>query len=185
ELVQTLTVTLHVGPGEDLKERVALDLGLGFPLWLEPVGGRTAGPAPFGAVPQQTTAADKVPAGSSATFTFAPQREPGQDVLAPSPHPVAGVRVADISRVGFTSLGSANWELAGYEVKTNDKPFLDNRAVHRKAKDAQQEAKARLAELGLKGGPLEKERADLSALAKTGLARADDTRRLHDVEAAL
>jgi hypothetical protein len=185
EPVQTLTVTLHVGPGEDLKERVALDLGLGFPLWLEPVGSRSTGPVPFGAVPQQTTASDKVPAGASATFTFAAQGEPGQDALQTSPHLLAGVRVSDIARVGFTSLGSGNWELAGYEVKINDKTFLDNRAVHRKAKDAQQQAKARLAELGLKGGPLEKERADLSALAKTGLARADDTRRRNDVEAAL
>src|SRR5262249_9536677 len=98
---------------------------------------------------------------------------------------LAGVAGPDVSRVGFTGLGSANWELAGYEIKINDKPFLDNQAVHRKVKDVQQQAKARLAELGLKSGPLEKERADLRALARTGLALTADTKRLEEVEVAL
>ena len=37
--LQTLTVKIDVSDqGEDLNEPVALDLGLGFPLWLYPVG---------------------------------------------------------------------------------------------------------------------------------------------------
>src|SRR5262249_2690534 len=155
-----------------------------------PLGrGRARPPPPaaprFGPAPEEPPAAARVPAGSSATFTFSAQGEPGQDVLRTSPALLAGVRAGDIRRVGFTSLGSANWELAGYEVRINDKPFLDNRAVNRKAKDAQRQAQARLAELGLKSGPLEKERADLRALAKTGLARAADKKRLREVETAL
>src|SRR5262249_3080663 len=185
EPVETLTVTLHVGPGEDLQERVALDLGLGFPLWLEPVGSRSPGKLPFGAVPQQTTSADRWPAESSVTFTFSARGEPGQDVLRTSQYLLAGVRVSDITRVGFTGLGSANWELAGYEIKINDKPFLDNQAVHRKVKDVQQQAKARLAELGLKSGPLEAERADLRDRAETKRAPTADTKRLEEVEIAL
>src|SRR5262249_47028072 len=105
--------------------------------------------------------------------------------LHTAPSLLAGVRVSDIARVGFTSLGAMNWELAGYEIKINDRPFHANRAVNRKAKDAQQAARSRLAELGLKSAPMEKERAQLRALARTRLAQAADTRRRKEVAAAV
>ena len=69
--VKKLSVTITVGKdGGDLEEGVALDLGLGFPLLLEPVGRDTSAATEFGAVPQETTAGKKIAAGKSGKFTF-------------------------------------------------------------------------------------------------------------------
>src|SRR5262245_34854527 len=120
DVVQTLSVKLDVGAdGDDLAEPVALDLGLGFPLWLEPVGRKEGEIAPFGAVAQQSTAKDKVAAGSSVTFTFGVAEEAGQDAFQTTKQLMAGVRVSDIARIGFASAGSSNWQLAGYEININ------------------------------------------------------------------
>ncbi|MCX7427154.1 MAG: hypothetical protein NTW96_16200 [Planctomycetia bacterium] len=71
DAVKTLTVKIDVASdSKNLDEPVALDLGLGFPLWLGRVGRKPAEAVPFGAVPQKATATDTVAAGSSATFTF-------------------------------------------------------------------------------------------------------------------
>ena len=79
EQVESLTVRIDVGAsGDDLKEPVALDLGLGFPLWLHPVGQETGDRVPFGAVPQESDAQKSIPAGSSATFTFQAGRRAGE-----------------------------------------------------------------------------------------------------------
>jgi len=38
DLIETLSVTIHIGEGDPVDEPLALDLGLGFPLWLHPAG---------------------------------------------------------------------------------------------------------------------------------------------------
>ena len=92
--------------GDDLDEPVALDLGLGFPFWLHPLGRRADDPisVPFGAIPQESPESDKVAAGSSATFTFRLEGESGQDALLTTPRLLAGVRVSDIARIGFVNV---------------------------------------------------------------------------------
>src|SRR5579883_342192 len=106
--VETLTVRIDVAAeGADLDEPVALALalGLGFPFWLYPVGRQAGQAPPFGAVARESSAGTVVRAGSSATFTFALKGPPVQDVFETTPQLLTGVRVADISRVGFASRG--------------------------------------------------------------------------------
>src|SRR5262245_12769859 len=64
ERVTTLEIKIDLGAdGDDLNEPIALDLGLGFPFWLHPVGREPGETAPFGAVPQRTTANRTVRSG--------------------------------------------------------------------------------------------------------------------------
>lgn len=170
EAVEVIEVKLEVGDGEKLEEPVALDLGLGFPLWLHPMGRGEGETAPFGAVPQETTAAPAVEAGSSVTFTFRLAGESGQDVLQTTPQLLAGVRVSDIARVGFSSLGNGNWTLAGYQVTVNGKPLAAGTALSQRAQESQDNARFRLAELGVEIGPKQAVLAQLQALIETGLA---------------
>ena len=186
EVVQSLTVRIDVGAqGGDLEEPVALDLGLGFPFWLHPVGRGPSETAPFGAVPQETTAGAKVAAGSGATFTFALEGAAGQDVLQTTSQLLAGVQVSDIARIGFASEGSGDWVLAGYEIQINGQTFASNDNVGLKAKEAQDNARFELADLGLQTAPLEQEQSDLSALVQTQLAGPADLARLAEVEQQL
>ena len=137
QAIETLAVRIDVGAdGQDLEEPVALDLGLGFPLWLHPVGRESSEPVPFGAIPQQSTADARVPSGSSVTFTFGLDSEAGQDTLLTTSRLVAGVQVSDVARIGFASRGANNWELAGYEIKINGQTFAANDKVNLKGKEA-------------------------------------------------
>jgi hypothetical protein len=185
EPVRSVSVMLTVGAGgDDLRERVALDLGLGFPLWLEPVGARSGEPPPFGAVPQQSSAAAVVRAGADATFTFAAAGDPGQDGLRTTPQLLAGVRVGDIRRVAFAGPGAGDWELAGYEVRVNDRTVAAGRPGVRPKQLLARDG-AKLAEVGRAAGPLEREGADLRDLTRAKLATPDDARRLEEVEKQL
>lgn len=187
ETIQTMTVKLDVGAGgADLEEPVALDLGLGFPLWLAPLGQAGTNPE-FGAVPQQSTAGSKLQAGSSATFTFElqPAFGPGLDELRTTPQLLADVRVSDIARVGIASQGANNWILAGYEITINGKPFSAKANIGLTTKDAQDAAQAKLAKLNQQIGPLNDERTDLETLVKAQLATPDDADRLKQIVADL
>jgi hypothetical protein len=181
--ITTLTVKIEIGKeGDALDEPVALDLGLGFPFWLEPVGLKADSATPFGAVPQQSTAEGAIAAGGSATFTFAVTGADGQDRLRTSPQLLDGVQVSDIARIGFAARGDSNWDLAGYEIKVNNQLLAANDAVNQKAGDVQQTAQFQIASVGLKVAPLKKEAADLQALKDASLATEQDLAKLAAVE---
>jgi hypothetical protein len=184
--VETLTVRITVGEsGEDLAEPVALDLGLGFPFWLHPVGRVPGDVAPFGALPQQTTAEDTVSAGSTVEFTFSLAGEEGQDFLRTSSQLLAGVRVSDISRIGFMSRGESNWILAGYEIEINGRPFASDDDVDASAADTQAAALARLAEIAVEISPFEAEAEDIRLLIDAGVAPDDAETRLQEIDEQL
>jgi hypothetical protein len=183
--IQTLLVRIDVGGKVALAEPVALDLGLGFPFWLHPIGrGGKERPA-FGAVPQQATAQALVPAGSSATFTFSLTSDPGQDAFRTTGQLLAGVRVADISRVGIASRGAADWVLEGYEVQINGQPFAAKMGIGVAAKTAQDAARTKLAALAARIARAGGENAGLKALARVKLATADESKRWEDARAAV
>lgn len=186
EEVESLTVHLDVGAdGEALHTPLALDLGLGFPLWLHPAGREEAAQPPFGAVPQQTTAQRTVAAGSRATFTFSRQGEPGQDRFRTSSQLLAGVRVADLARIGFVGPATGDWTLAGYALDINGRRFATHEAVNLRPQDAQENAQFELVELDLTIAPLQQELTDLAALAQALLAEQADLDRLEQVTTEL
>lgn len=186
DAVQSIVVTLDVGSGGDaLREPVALDLGLGFPFWLHPLGRKASDAVPFGAVPQKATAQETLAAGSSATFTFDLAAEPGQDKLLTTPRLLAGVRRSDIVRIGFCGPGSNDWVLAGYEITVNGQPFAAANGLDAKAGQARETAGRRIAELDKEISPLATEKADLDALVAAKLARDPDTKRLEEVAGRL
>ena len=185
DAVETLAVTIQVGAdGDDLTEPVALDLGLGFPFWLHPIGRGPDEPAPFGAVPQEASERGQIAAGSSATFTFRAKGDPGLDALQVTPQLLAGLRVSDIARVGFSSRGASDWSLAGYEISINGKPFASGKpgAAAATLSDAD---RAKVADLDAKIAVANKDVADLQDLIKTGLATDADRTQLTTVEASL
>jgi hypothetical protein len=186
EAVETIRVEIAVGAGgEDLDEPLALDLGLGFPLWLHRLGRVESTAAPFGAVSQRGTAAHAIRAGERATFEFAASGETGLDELRTTPQLLAGVRVSDISRVGFTSPANHGWILAGYTIQINGKPFASNSAVNANGRGRQDESRERLTELNRELGPQQGELTDLQALVAAGLAADADRTRLADLERTL
>jgi hypothetical protein len=186
DAVQSLTVQITVdADGEDIDEPVALDLGLGFPFWLHPWGRADGEAPPFGAVPQLTTAGRTAAAGEDARFTFSLDGESGQDQLRTSSQLLAGVRVSDISRIGFAGEGTSNWILQAYEVRVNGKPFVANDDVNAHIQARQETARARLAELDPDISPLTEEAEDLIALIEAGLATDEDRGRLQGISEQL
>jgi len=183
EVVQELVVKISVAAeGDDLAEPVALDLGLGFPLWLHPVGRQEGEAVPFGAVPEQTNAAAKVAAGSSAVFAFSLSPPAGQDTLRTSPQLLAGVRVSDISRIGFASQRSCDWVLEGYQIEINGKPFASDTTGTPKPDPAQATIATRLTEVELRLVTLSKQYDDLRALVESKKATAADLGRLKQID---
>ena len=68
ESVEQISVRITVSSeGEDLQEPVALDLGLGFPFWLHPLGREEGEPVFFGALPNRTDALHTARAGSTSS----------------------------------------------------------------------------------------------------------------------
>ncbi|MEA1951335.1 MAG: hypothetical protein U9N87_08120, partial [Planctomycetota bacterium] len=203
--VKKLSVTITVGKdGGDLQEGVALDLGLGFPLLLEPVGREASQAAEFGAVPQETTAGKKIAAGKSGKFTFTLKADAtgqdkatgqnqaavkdqatGQDQFDTSSQLLDGIRVSDITRIGFAGLGKKKWTLAGYDILVNDKLLASNDKVDAKLGDALTAAQFGIADLGLKIAPLAKTVSDLAALDDTKLATEADLKQLAETKKKL
>jgi hypothetical protein len=181
EFVERIFVKIDVGAeGDDLAEPIALHLGLGFPLWLHPVGRNAEESPPFGAVPQQAITGTEVRAGESAMFTFEVKGENGQDTYRTTPQLLANLRVSDIASVGFASAGKSNWVLAGYEIKINGKVFASGKGSE-SVKTAQDAARQKLAEVQPKFETARAEWVELTKLVKTKLATADDQSRLDEM----
>jgi len=182
EAVESLIVRIAVGAdGEDLDEPVTLDLGLGFPFLLHPVGRADDEAAPFGAVPQLTTASRSVTAGADACFAFSLDGQSEQDPLQTTSQLLSGVRISDISRIGFASQGATDWTLEAYEIRINGRPFAANDAVNADIGCEQELARARLVELEPEITPLAEETDDLRALIEAGLATDEDRQRVQDI----
>lgn len=178
EAVQTISVRIDIeAAGAALEEPIALDLGLGFPLWLHPLGRPEPTIAPFGAIPQQSSAGPKIEPGSTATFVFATSDDAGQDTLQTGRQLLAGVRVADIRRVGFASARSGPWVLGAYEILINGKPFAAGKPAA--AVDAeQQDARSKLKDLDGQLAAITTEYLDLETRAKADQAAQADKDRL-------
>lgn len=181
ESIETLTVQIQLGAGDDLSEAVALDLGLGFPLWLHPLGHEDGETAPFGAAPQRATSTRTASAGSSITFTFEPAAEAGPDVLRSCSQLLTGVRISDIGRIGFLSRGDTNWVLDGYEIQINGKLFAAHEDLGASVGEAQESARERIDEINLEVVPLETEGDDIAAFVEAGLATEEDEARLEEI----
>jgi len=183
EVIAKITVQLDIGAGDDLQEPIALDLGLGYRLWLHPIGHKAGEPPPPGAIPEETTAKDKIAAGESALFTFTANGDAGQDQFRTSRQLLANTTVGDIARVGFASAGTTNWVLAGYDIMINDKPFASGKP---NVKAGEREAwNKRLAELAGEIGPLEQVRNDMQQLLLANQLEENDKAQLQDVLAKL
>lgn len=163
--------------GEDLDEPIALDLGLGFPFWLQSLGRVDGASAPFGAVAQRGVSAHSIRAGERATFSFSMTGDAGLDDLRATPQLLAGVHVGDISRVALTSRAERGWVIASYRLRINGKLFVENTAVNVNGRGAQDAARERLTELNRDLAPLQTELADLESLATAGLATDADRAR--------
>ncbi len=146
-VIQSLEVILQVGTqGADVDEPVALDLGVGFPFWLHPLGWTSERAPTFGAVAQRSTASQStLAAGKNATFQFHLDRPPGSDELDTTRTLLNGLRVSDIQRIGVCSPGRSAWVLEGLEIKLNGISFFSGRGIHKSALRARQETSQRLA----------------------------------------
>jgi hypothetical protein len=187
ENIETLTVELAVAhDGMELSEPVALDLGLGFPLWLIPRLGDEGGPPAFGALPQRATLSQAVPAGERANFTFDVRAVDGSDVLKTNLQLLGGVRVSDISRIGLCAEGRTDWQLELLEIQINGKLFHRSEGASRHIQDEQALAHIRLREVS---SGIESLRADaerLRELVDCGLATTnDEVQELADFEEVL
>lgn len=185
EPIRSIAVKIGVGSGADLAEPVALDLGLGFPLWLHPLGRAGKERALFGAIPPRADSGTTVRSGQGATFAFEGGEDAGQDLLGASGQLLEGLRVSDISRIGLASRGSNDWVLAEYEIKINGKVFAANSGLMAKACEAQEKARARIAALDPQVTPLKEEAEELKALIETGLANDQDKERIRKIEEGL
>lgn len=180
ETISTLEVHIRVGEGDDLTEPVALDLGLGFPLWLYPLGLEEGETAPFGAALQTETETRTVRAGSSTSFTFEVDGA-SEDILQATSQLLANVRISDIARIGFISRGDTNWVLDGYEIRINDKSFAERSEVGMSVGSALETTREQIDEINLEIIPLETEGDDIAAFVQAGLATEEDEARLDEI----
>lgn len=178
ETIKNITVTLKVGEdGAALDEAVNLHLGIGLPLRLYPLGDASREPA-FALFPQTGSLEEgqhQIEPGGEATFQFAANPgSPGLDVLNTTPELMAGLKVADVSMLGFASQGKTNWKLAGYSIEINGKPFASHDSVERGVGDQRRELNSTLAQLLPPHTTLGKQVGDLKAYVATGLASDED-----------
>ncbi len=183
EPIEELVVELTIGPnGNDLDVPVALDLGLGFPLWLAPVGIDEGTVPPFGAVPQTSTASQVLSPGATGTFTFRVETEDvGQDVFRATPQLLAGVQISDIARIGFTTNGSADWVLEGYQISINGHPFAAAQGVNLSPKQVGEMNQTRLGEVAVETATIQPDIEALQALVDAGFAADEDQQRLTEL----
>lgn len=186
EVVKSLTLEFDVGPGgESLDEPLALDLGLGFPFWLHRLGRVDNFNAPFGAVSQTGQESHEIPAGQKAKFEFSAVAEPGLDTLHATPQMLSGLRLSDISRVGFCSKADHGWVLNGFKLLINDKLIASGNDLNANGRGLQDAAREQLAELNAQISPLQSEINELSGLAATGLANESDRAREQQISTEL
>ncbi len=136
------------------------------------------GPVPFGAIPQLSTAGKTLAPGKSASFTFQLKGDPAQDRFRTSAQLLDGIKVGDISRIGFIGRGQANWILAGYEIHINDELFAVNDEVDRGANDDHVDIRKRKVELAADAAELSQKISDLRALEDAALASPEEIKNL-------
>lgn len=185
EAVESIRVELTVGAGgEDLDEPIALDLGLGFPLWLHRLGRVDSAAAPFGAISQTGTDGHAVQAGQKATFEFN-RNSTGLDELRTTSQLLAAVHISDISHIGFTSKADHGWILESYSIRINGKLFHENTSVNANGRGCQDSARERLMEINRESNPEQTELTDLRSLVAANLATDADRQRLGELEQSL
>jgi hypothetical protein len=183
DMVDRLEFTIEVGDGgEHLAEPVALDLGLGFPFWLHPLGSDHDGPLPVGATPQESPEQSALQPGESATFVFRREGDPGNDAFRHTPQLLDGVRISDIARLGIISKGTTDWELAAYRLVINGRLFAARDDVRQKARTKIEQAQLDWIESRDALRAFAEERSDLEALKQAGLATEEDLARLAEIE---
>ena len=182
--IRTVSVKLIAGDGADLADRIGVDFGVGFPLWLAPIGADATRPAPFGAMPQQGPAESILKAGAEATFTFAADGEPGRDVLHTSRQLLAGLHVRDIRRVGFVGPVTSDWVLAGYDIMINGRRIATG-APHVVPRKLLEKSTDDLAQVGRKLRPLEQKWIELREMVDARLATPAEYREQKDLMAVM
>ena len=186
EAVQTIRIELAVGAGgEDLDEPMGSDLGLGFPLWLHRLGRVESTAAPFGRCLNKAQRCTLFVRENRTTFEFRTAGAAGLDEMRTTPQLLAGVRVSDISRVGFTSQADHGWIIAGYTIHINGKQFIANDTVNANGRTRQDEARERLMELNREASPQQAELTDLQALVAAGLATEADRTQIAELESTV
>ncbi|TWU46665.1 hypothetical protein [Rubripirellula reticaptiva] len=186
EAVETIEVSIETQvDGQTISEPLALDLGLGFPLWLYPLGREPGQLAPFGASPTHASVGEILAPGEPATFTFSSTGDSGSDMLQSSAAMLADVRLSDISRVGLCSNGRNDWVLDSLDIKINGKPFVTRTELRSHIQDEQALAQVRLRELRSETIPIMDEAQSLEELVRSGLATEEEEQRLRDVDEVL
>jgi hypothetical protein len=170
ESIEVIEFTIRIGTeGTALSEPVALDLGLGFPFWLSPLG-RGDEQLPIGAQPQTAPTKTTLEPGESATFIFRRDGEPGSDRLHTTSQLLQDVRLTDVARVGIQSRCSENWELGAYELKINGRLLVANEAVKQKAADSLSRIEQAWSEIRGELDSLQIRSNELETLVSSGLA---------------
>ncbi len=188
EPVTSITLTITMDASADaVDEPLALDLGLGFPLWLSPVGQTETQAAKFGAVPVHASiATHAVEPGTSASFTFHRDLDgENHDPLHMSARLLAGLRVSDIARVGLCARGMNDWCLQSYGLKVNDKLFALDQNAFARIQDEQALAQISLNELNANILPLEQQAETLRSFVEVGLDMDDEAQQLMDIDEVL
>ncbi|MCC7339389.1 MAG: zf-HC2 domain-containing protein [Pirellulaceae bacterium] len=128
--IETIRISIRTGEqAAPLQEPLDVHLGFGFPLRLLEVSDLSG----FAAVPQRSSlraGSSELAPGGDAWFEFAvAPKNFGDDKLRKTPQLLAGLKLKDICKIGFASQGKSDWELAGYTIEVNGKPFASNDAV--------------------------------------------------------
>ncbi|MBN8624718.1 MAG: hypothetical protein J0M17_04420, partial [Planctomycetes bacterium] len=175
--------------GEALDEPLDLHLGLGFPLRLYTPQDAESRPG-FAAYPQATSPSsltEGLMPGETATFTFqidsADAR--GADELNATPALLRDLRVRDVQRLGFASPARSGWMLEDYSVKLNGKLFANHRGIRADAREERRVLEGELQQLSAEYEYQAREAAELVEVAASGLARAEETARLQELQATL
>src|SRR6056297_141403 len=186
EPVQLIVVQLATGEtGQAVDETLALDLGLGFPLWLGSLGRDADTAIPFGAVSDQTEPVRTMEAGQGRTFRFDIAGSAINDPLETLPALLDDVRVSDISRIGLLATGESDWCLSEFSITINGKPFYSSAGLDVHVQNEQALAEARLSELGGEVDPMVEQAESLRELVGSGLATDDEAQQLRDLGAVI
>ncbi len=116
ESIEQIRVTILPAPGREIDELVDVHLGFGFPLRLSTVDAQEMQPV-FAALPTESSLdadAEAIPAGELSWFQFDQTAEANErDPLKTSQTLLQGLKVSDITQIGFATKGQSDWTLAG------------------------------------------------------------------------
>lgn len=176
QLINELEVVLEIGENTDVREPIDLHLGFGFPLRLSVPANPSFAPV-FFAIPTKNSLSKEqqtLKAGQEIRFEFDATNPSELDPLHITKTLLSGLKVGDISQVGFAGNGLDDWRIKGYQILVNGERFASNDMFDLGIKNVNDENSKFVAESLAQRKQIAMTAEDLQTMVEAGLSSEAD-----------